>query len=52
MTGYRIELSVKAKQDMLDIHAYIAGDLQEPNTADSSEYVRAVNASADCLVVR
>ena len=34
MDEYRIEFSGKAKRDMLDIHAYIAGNLQEPGTAD------------------
>jgi len=35
MGEYRIELSDKAKRDMLGIHAYIANNLDEPNTADS-----------------
>jgi len=34
MTEYKIELAVKAKKDMRDIHAYIANHLKEPGIAD------------------
>jgi len=34
MTEYKIELAMKAKKDMREIHAYIANNLKEPNIAD------------------
>ena len=34
MAEYRIELAIKAKKDMREIHAYIANNLKEPNIAD------------------
>ena len=34
MGGYRIEITARAKRDIRDVHAYIAGSLKEPNIAD------------------
>ena len=34
MSVYRIELALKAKKDMREIHAYITNNLKEPNIAN------------------
>ena len=34
MAEYKIEITARAKQDLREIHAYIAGNLKEPKTAE------------------
>jgi len=34
MAGYKIEITIKAKKDMREIHAYITNNLNEPSTAN------------------
>lgn len=34
MAEYKIELAIKAKKDMREIHAYITDNLKEPKIAD------------------
>jgi len=34
MAEYKIEITIKAKKDMREIYAYLAYNLDEPNTAD------------------
>jgi addiction module RelE/StbE family toxin len=31
---YKIEITARAERDMLEVHAYVSGNLKEPNVAD------------------
>ena len=34
MTEYKIEVTARAKRDIREIHAYVSGNLKEPDVAD------------------